>query len=106
MNVRKILSKKVSLVWLIAAILFFTLCVVEAVMLILAGSGFNSLTGFIKEGHYSCAEYCEAQGHPLYLHDVVTQACQCYSENEEPTDYMNLQSGVEIKYQEGVSCQT
>lgn len=86
---------------MLAAILFFMICVVEIVLLLLAGSGFNSLTTFIKEGQISCAEYCDGRGQPLYLHDVVTQACQCYSEAEEPTDYKNLRSGVEIQYTGG-----
>lgn len=102
MSIKEFTKKKVSSTWLILAITFWVLLIVELLLLILAGTAFNNLTTYIEDGHRSCAEYCNTKGNPLFLHDVITQACQCYNEAEEPTDYKNMYSGVEIEFKENV----
>lgn len=101
MSLKKQLEKRVAWIWKLMAYVFLVMCIIELVLLLLAGTGFNSLTSYLKEGHLACAEYCDERGQDLFLHDPITRACQCYNEAEEPTDYKNLQTGVEMKYMEG-----
>jgi len=94
----KIIFKRVSFLWLVAAVFFWVLAAVAVVCIMILGAGFNSYQDYLQEGRYNCAEYCEARGQTLFLHDYDTQACQCYNDAEEPTDYKNLRSGVEIEH--------
>ena len=97
----RILIKRVSFLWLIAALLFWCFASVAIVCILIMGSGFYNYQEYLDQSRVNCAEYCDSLGQTLYLHDFETQACQCYNENEDPTDYKNLRSGVEIKYTGG-----
>lgn len=94
----KIVLKRVSFLWLVFAIVLWVLAAVAVVLVMLMGSGFYEYQNYIEQGRLNCAEYCDARGQPLYLHDFKISACQCYNDAEEPTDYKNLYSGVEIEH--------
>lgn len=99
--IKKLLDQKVGWIWKLMAIVFCLICFIQLILLVLAGSGFNNLTTYINEGQLSCEKYCGSKDQGFYLHDPITQACQCYSDEEEPTFYKNLQTGVEINHLEG-----
>lgn len=98
----RLIIKRVSFLWLVAAVVFWILGAVAVVCIMIMGAGFYNFQEYLDEGRLSCAEYCDARGQALYLHDFETQACQCYNDNEDPTDYINLRSGVETKYTGGL----
>lgn len=91
---------RVSWLWIVAAVVFWVLAALAVVLVLFMAAGFNNYQSYLDQGRYNCAEYCDQGENTLYLHDLDTQACQCYNDAEKPTDYKNLRSGVEIKYEE------
>ena len=91
----KIIFKRVSVLWLVAAVIFWLLAAIAIVCIMIVGVEFYNYQAYLDRGNHECAEYCETRGEPFFLFDHDAQACQCYNDAEEPTDFKNLRSGFE-----------